>query len=261
MNRTGISGKVAIVTGAGQGIGAAVARAFAELGAEVAAVDRDGDKVTGTAEKLSADGHRVRAYRADVADPAAVTEVVTRVEAEQGPIDVLANVAGVLQVGTVQEITAAEWQRTFAVNTTGVFNVCREVSRHMISRRRGSIVTVGSNAAGVPRHSMAAYAASKAAATMFTKSLGLELAEHGIRCNIVAPGSTDTDMQRGMWSDANGPERVIAGSPETYKAGIPLRKIATPEDIANAVVFLASDEAGHITMHDLYVDGGATLRA
>ncbi|RRO18975.1 2,3-dihydro-2,3-dihydroxybenzoate dehydrogenase [Saccharopolyspora rhizosphaerae] len=261
MNRTGISGQVAFVTGAGQGIGAAVARAFAELGADVAAVDRDGEKATETAEKLAAEGHRARAYRADVADPAAVAEVVTRVEAEQGPIDVLANVAGVLQVGTVQEITDAEWQRTFAVNTTGVFTVCREVSGHMISRRRGCIVTVGSNAAGVPRHSMAAYAASKAAATMFTKSLGLELAEHGIRCNIVAPGSTDTEMQRGMWTDGSGPERVIAGSPETYKAGIPLRKLATPEDIAHAVVFLAPDEAGHITMHDLYVDGGATLRA
>ncbi|MFC7340109.1 2,3-dihydro-2,3-dihydroxybenzoate dehydrogenase [Saccharopolyspora griseoalba] len=261
MNRTGISGKVAIVTGAGQGIGAEVAAALAELGAEVAAVDRNGEQVETVAARLTEQGHRVRAHRADVADPAAVADVVALVEAEQGPVDILANVAGVLQHGTVQEMTDAEWQRTFAVNTTGVFNFCREVSRRMVSRRRGAIVTVGSNAAGVPRHSMSAYAASKAAATMFTKSLGLELAEHGIRCNIVAPGSTDTEMQRGMWADDDGAARVIAGSPETYKAGIPLRKIATPADIANAVVFLASEEAGHITMHDLYVDGGAALRA
>lgn len=261
MNPTGIGGKVAIVTGAGQGIGAEVATELARLGAEVAAVDRNRDKVEALAARLAGQGHLARAYRADVADPAAVAEVVAAVEAEQGPVDILVNVAGVLQHGPVQEITDAEWQRVFAINTTGVFNFCREVSRGMISRRRGSIVTVSSNAAGVPRHSMAAYAASKAAATMFTKSLGLELAEYGIRCNIVAPGSTDTDMQRGMWSDDTGESRVIRGSLETFKAGIPLGKIATPVDIANAVVFLVSDAAGHITMHDLYVDGGATLRA
>jgi len=231
MNRTGISDKVAIVTGAGQGIGAEVAAVLAGLGAEVAAVDRNGQRVESVAARLAGEGHLVRAYGADVADPA-VADVVALVEAEQGPIDILANVAGVLQHGTVQEMTDAEWQRTFAVNTTGVFNVCREVSRRMISRRRGAIVTVGSNAAGVPRHSMSAYAASKAAATMFTKSLGLDLAEHGIRCNIVAPGSTDTEMQRGMWADGDGAAQVIAGSPEIYKAGIPLRKIASPSDIA-----------------------------
>ena len=147
------------------------------------------------------------------------------------------------------------------MNATGVFHMCREVSRRMVPRERGCIVTVSSNAAGVPRHGMSAYAASKAAATLFTKSLGLELAEHGIRCNVVAPGSTDTDMQRGMWSDDQGARRVIEGSPGTFKTGIPLGRLAAPEDIADAVVFLVSDQARHVTMHDLYVDGGATLRA
>ncbi|WP_188987372.1 2,3-dihydro-2,3-dihydroxybenzoate dehydrogenase [Saccharopolyspora thermophila] len=261
MNRTGIGGKVAIVTGAGQGIGAAVTAAFAGLDATVAAVDRNADRVAAVATKLTAKGHQVHAHCADVADSAAVTEVVDRVERELGPVDILANIAGVLQVGTVQELTDEEWHRTFAVNATGVFAMSRAVSRHMIPRRRGAIVTVSSNAAGVPRHGMAAYAASKAAATLFTKSLGLELAEYGIRCNVVAPGSTDTDMQRGMWADERGADRVIAGSPEVFRVGIPLRRLATPEDIADAVVFLASDQARHITMHDLYVDGGATLRA
>ena len=95
---------------------------------------------------------------------------------------------------------------------------------------------------------------------MFTRCLGLELAPHGIRCNIVAPGSTLTPMQTGMWADEHGAQRVIDGSPATYKAGIPLRKLATPDDIAQAVMFLLSDQAGHIAMSDLYVDGGATLR-
>ena len=102
---------------------------------------------------------------------------------------------------------------------------------------------------------------SRAAATMFTRCLGIELAPHGIRCNIVAPGSTLTPMQTGMWADERGAERVIAGLPEQFKTGIPLQKLATPEDVAHSVLFLLSDQASHITMTDLYVDGGATMRA
>ncbi|MGH8089238.1 MAG: SDR family oxidoreductase, partial [Stenotrophomonas sp.] len=134
------------------------------------------------------------------------------------------------------------------------------VVNRMVPRGRGAIVTIASNSAGTARTEMAAYAASKAAATMFTRCLGLELAPHGIRCNIVAPGSTLTPMQTGMWADADGAQRVIDGSLPTYKPGIPLRKLATPDDIAQAVMFLLSNQAGHITMSDLYVDGGATLR-
>jgi 2,3-dihydro-2,3-dihydroxybenzoate dehydrogenase len=106
---------------------------------------------------------------------------------------------------------------------------------------------------------MAAYAASKAAAVMFTKCLGLELAGDGIRCNVVAPGSTDTPMLRGMWADGDGAATVLAGSPGAYRVGVPLGRIGAAEDVADAVLFLASDLARHITMHDLYVDGGAAL--
>jgi len=166
----------------------------------------------------------------------------------------------VLHVGEVAGTSDEDWRRVFAVNADGVFHVGRALARVMSPRRQGAIVTVSSNAAGVPRHGMAAYAASKAAATMFTRCLGLELAPLGIRCNIVAPGSTLTPMQTGMWEDAHGAERVIAGNLDTYKAGIPLRKLATPEDIAHSVMFLLSEQAGHVAMSDLYVDGGATLR-
>lgn len=107
---------------------------------------------------------------------------------------------------------------------------------------------------------MAAYAASKAAAAMFTKCLGLELARSGVRCNVVAPGSTDTPMQRALWNGPDAEQRVIDGDPSTYRTGIPLGRIADPADIAETVAFLASDRARHITMQELYVDGGATLR-
>ena len=143
----------------------------------------------------------------------------------------------------------------------GKSTVGRALARVMAPRRRGALVVVGSNAAGIPRQAMAAYAASKAAATMFVRCLGLELAPHGVRCNVVAPGSTRTPMQTGMWADDQGEARVIAGTLGNFKSGIPLGKLAEPGDIANAVMFLLSEQAGHIAMSDLYVDGGATLRA
>lgn len=246
MRLTGFDGRVALVTGAAGGIGAAMVQALTEAGAQVVATD-----LTAPPGGLAL----------DVRDPAAVEALVARVEAETGPIDLVASVAGVLTTGLVTETDDDNWRHVFSVNTDGVFHLCRAVSRHMLPRRTGAIVVVGSNAGGVPRYGMAAYAASKAATAMFVRSLGLELAPHGIRANLVAPGSTLTPMQTGMWHDDSGAARVIAGLPEQFKTGIPLGKLARPEDIANAAMFLLSDQAGHVTMADLYVDGGATQRA
>ncbi|MDR7273992.1 SDR family oxidoreductase [Catenuloplanes atrovinosus] len=237
------AGRVALVTGAAGGIGAAVVRALAADGATVIGTD------------LAA-GPGVRPL--DVRDAGAVEALVADVEAGVGPIGVLVNVAGVLRVGPVLETTDADWAAVFAVNATGVFHVSRAVARRMAARRSGVIVTVGSNAAGVPRMHMAAYAAAKAAAAHFTRCLGLELAASGVRCNVVAPGSTDTEMLRAV---APCSADVIAGSGDTFKTGIPLGRVAAPSDVADAVAFLVSDRARHVTMHDLYVDGGATLRA
>ena len=257
MRPSGIAGKLAIVTGAAGGIGAEVVRLLLEEGARVLATDARQERLV---EHYGSDSDSLRILALDVTDSHAVDALVAEVEREWGLIAIGVNVAGVLATGLVTETSDDDWQRVFAVNTTGVFNVSRALARVMTPRQRGDIVTVSSNAAGIPRHGMAAYAASKAASTMFTRCLGLELAPHGIRCNIIAPGSTMTDMQTGMWADENGAAKVIAGSLETYKTGIPLQRIATAEDIANSVIFMLSDQARHITMADLYVDGGATLR-
>ncbi|MET8699405.1 2,3-dihydro-2,3-dihydroxybenzoate dehydrogenase [Kitasatospora sp. NPDC004723] len=274
MQQSELAGAVAIVTGAGQGIGAAVTRALVASGAVVAAADRNPGPLAALADELAqrpgdpvasgpAAGGPVHPYLLDVTDAAAVESTVALVEDQLGPVGVLVNVAGILRAAPVTELSDQDWADTFAVNTTGVFHASRAVGRRMAERGGGVIVTVGSNAAGVPRTGMAAYAASKAAATMFTRCLGLELGRSGVRCNIVSPGSTDTEMQRALWHDdaAAAERRVIDGDLSGYRVGIPLGRIAQPADIAEAVAFLVSDRARHITMHDLYVDGGATLRA
>lgn len=260
-----LTGRLALVTGAGRGIGEAVVRALVARGCRVLATDAAPEGVDALAREH--DGSVV-ARELDVTDAAAVEALVAGAEEEFGALDIAVNVAGILRCSPVIELTDEDWRATFAVNTDGVFHVSRSVARRMADRGAGSIVTVASNAAGIPRTAMAAYAASKAASVMFTKCLGLELAPRGVRCNTVSPGSTLTDMQRGMWpadeaGDDRGPaaRRVIAGDLASFRTGIPLGRIAEPSDIAEAVAFLVSDRARHITLHDLYVDGGATLRA
>lgn len=251
--------RVALVTGAAGGIGAAVVRALGERGAVVAAVDRDGTRLREVAEKLAADGARVTAYPADVTRRHEVEGLVEVVERDLGPVEYLVNAAGVLRPGEARSVTDEDWTATFAVNATGVFLVSTAVVNRMVPRARGAIVTVTSNAAATPRADMAAYAASKAAASMFTRCLGLEVARHGVRCNLVAPGSTDTPMLRSLWTDQSGLGTTLWGRLDKYRVGIPLGRIAQPADIAAAVAFLLSDGARQITMQQLTVDGGAGL--
>ncbi|MFF3500911.1 2,3-dihydro-2,3-dihydroxybenzoate dehydrogenase [Streptomyces sp. NPDC003247] len=258
-----LAGRLALVTGAARGIGAAVVEVLAERGARVLATDVDAPAAEALAVRY---GDRVVARALDVTDATAVEDAVAETERSLGPLDIVVNVAGILRGAAVVELDDADWAAVFAVNTDGVFHVSRAAARRMTSRGRGSIVTVASNAAGVPRSGMAAYAASKAAAVMFTKCLGLEVARHGVRCNTVSPGSTLTDMQRALWERSPGGAEagrraVLDGDPDAYRTGIPLGRIAEPVDVAHAVAFLVSDRARHITLHDLYVDGGATLRA
>lgn len=249
--------KLILVTGAAQGIGAAIVRSLVQAGARVAGLDIQADKLN--ALQAALEPERCRAYRVDVSHSLEVDQAVEQIERDWGPIAGLVNGAGILRNQSVVSLTDADWEQTFAVNTTGVFYVSRSVARRMMPRQSGAIVTVSSNAASVPRQQMAAYAASKAAATHFTRCLGLELADFGIRCNVVSPGSTDTPMQHTLWTDAAAQQAVLMGSLKTFRTGIPLGRIASPEDIAEGVLFLLSEQARHITLHDLRIDGGATL--
>ncbi|PFH11621.1 2,3-dihydro-2,3-dihydroxybenzoate dehydrogenase [Collimonas sp. PA-H2] len=253
--------KVVLITGAAQGIGAAVAQAMARQGARLALFDVQPQALAQQADALAGSGAQVLGIVVDVSDSTAVNAAVERVERELGPIDILVNAAGILRLGSALDCSDADWDKTFSVNVGGVFRLCRAVASRMAPRRRGVIVTVASNASAVPRQQMAAYAASKAASAHFTRCLGLELAVHGIRCNVVSPGSTDTAMQRQLWTSEEHKQAVINGSLEQFRLGIPLSRIADATDIADAVIFLASERARHITMHELCVDGGATLGA
>jgi 2,3-dihydro-2,3-dihydroxybenzoate dehydrogenase len=243
------AGQRVLVTGAASGIGRRIAERFGQAGAEVIGLD------------LRAEGAPCRIVRADLSDPRQVAAASDELKVEAERLDVLVNAAGVLRTGPAEALTPDDWHACMAVNANGVFHLLRHWIPLFKRQRHGAIVTVSSNAAHVPRMGMAAYCASKAAVSALTRCVGLELAPYGVRCNLVSPGSTDTPMLTGMLGDPAGTERLIAGLPETFKLGIPLGKIASPDDVADVVLYLASDRAGHVTLQDIVVDGGSTLGA
>jgi 2,3-dihydro-2,3-dihydroxybenzoate dehydrogenase len=245
------AGRIALVTGAAGDIGRAIAATLAAGGARVAVSDLAGAARPADLATL--------AMPCDVGDARAVEALVDAVEQRLGPIDHLAHTAGVLRVADTVDLAEDDWDHCMRVNARGTFLVTRAVARRMVARRRGSIVVIGSNAASAPRAGMAAYAASKAAVHQQVRCLALELAPLGIRCNLVSPGSTDTAMQRAFASTDADRERILRGDPTRFRLGVPVGRIARPQDVAESVAFLLSDRARHIVLHDLRVDGGATL--
>ncbi|EAQ5859163.1 2,3-dihydro-2,3-dihydroxybenzoate dehydrogenase [Salmonella enterica] len=245
------SDKTVWVTGAGKGIGYATALAFVDAGARVIGFDRE----------FTQENYPFATEVMDVADAAQVAQVCQRVLQKTPRLDVLVNAAGILRMGATDALSVDDWQQTFAVNVGGAFNLFSQTMAQFRRQQGGAIVTVASDAAHTPRIGMSAYGASKAALKSLTLTVGLELAGCGVRCNVVSPGSTDTDMQRTLWVSEDAEQQRIRGFGEQFKLGIPLGKIARPQEIANTILFLASDLASHITLQDIVVDGGSTLGA
>lgn len=245
------SGKNVWVTGAGKGIGYATALAFAGAGA----------RVTGFDLAFEQQNYPFATEVLDVASAADVARVCARLLAQQERLDVLVNAAGILRMGATDALSQEDWQQTFAVNVGGAFNLFQATMAQFRQQQGGAIVTVASDAAHTPRMGMSAYGASKAALKSLALTVGLELSASGVRANIVSPGSTDTDMQRTLWTSDDAEQKRIAGFGEQFKLGIPLGKIARAEEIASTILFLASDYASHITLQDIVVDGGSTLGA
>ncbi|ECE9220415.1 TPA: 2,3-dihydro-2,3-dihydroxybenzoate dehydrogenase EntA [Salmonella enterica subsp. enterica serovar Javiana] len=245
------SDKTVWVTGAGKGIGYATALAFVDAGARVIGFDRE----------FTQENYPFATEVMDVADAAQVAQVCQRVLQKTPRLDVLVNAAGILRMGATNALSVDDWQQTFAVNVGGAFNLFSQTMAQFRRQQGGAIVTVASDAAHTPRIGMSAYGASKAALKSLALTVGLELAGCGVRCNVVSPGSTDTDMQRTLWVSEDAEQQRIRGFGEQFKLGIPLGKIARPQEIANTILFLASDLASHITLQDIVVDGGSTLGA
>ncbi|EBF0224813.1 2,3-dihydro-2,3-dihydroxybenzoate dehydrogenase [Salmonella enterica] len=243
------SDKTVWVTGAGKGIGYATALAFVDAGARVFGFDRE----------FTQENYPFATEVMDVADAAQVAQVCQRVLQKTPRLDVLVNAAGILRMGATDALSVDDWQQTFAVNVGGAFNLFSQTMTQFRRQQGGAIVTVASDAAHTPRIGMSAYGASKAAQKSLALTVGLELAGCGVRCNVVSPGSTDTDMQRTLWVSEDAEQQRIRGFGEQFKLGIPLGKIARPQEIANTILFLASDLASHITLQDIVVDGGSTL--
>lgn len=256
MELAGIRDAGIVVTGAAQGIGEGVARHLAAGGARLALIDRQADAVSAFAGELEATG-----IAADLTDEASVDRAVADAEKALGGIAGLVNIAGVQHLGPLLEQSAEDFDAHFAVNLRGTWLVSRAAARLMTDRGAGSIVTVSSNAARVPRVRQGAYCASKAGVSQLMRVLALELGPLGVRVNTVAPGATETPMIRSMMEDMGFGEAMLKGDLDAFRTGVPLGRIAQVQDVADAVAFLLSDQSRYITMHEMVVDGGASLGA
>jgi len=256
-----LKGQVALVTGAGQGIGRASATALAQAGASVVAVDIDGALAERAARALAVHQHPTLPIAADVGDLADIKRMVDRSIAEFGRIDILVNNAGVTRRADIMDLTEADWDRIHRVNAKGCFFCLQTVARTMIPRRSGRIINIASIAGkGYAGASNAAYAASKGAVISLTRTAAQQLARHNLNVNAVCPGVTRTAL-----SDANLRVRAeeegltLQAMEKRRAAAIPLKRANDPEDVAAMVVFLASPGARNITGQSYNVDGGLIL--
>jgi NAD(P)-dependent dehydrogenase (short-subunit alcohol dehydrogenase family) len=249
-----LKGRLALVTGAAGGIGRSIALALADNGATVAVNDVTNGEPT--CEEIRRRGGKAAFYLADVSDVDAVRAMVANVERDQGPIDILVNNAGV-NVGRdrcpIDEFLDSDWHRIIRVDLDGVFYCSRAVSARMVKRRKGTIINIGSVFGVVPARLQCAYTAAKAGVLNFTRSHALEVGQYGVRVNGIAPGSILTEGTKALFYNPESKQKA-----ESLLSHIPLGIPGEPEDIAAAVLYLASDDAKYVTGHVLVVDGGWT---
>ncbi|WP_020660436.1 SDR family NAD(P)-dependent oxidoreductase [Amycolatopsis benzoatilytica] len=256
MTTTKLNGQVAVVTGAASGLGRAIAETFAEEGAEVALLDRDGAAAAEAAAKLRANGASALDIRVDVSSVAEVDAAIDQVLTSLGRIDVLCNSAGVLASGTLASTSVDDWDRCFAVNAKGTFLCCRAAIPHMVAIGGGAIVNLASVAALAGMPGFAAYSASKGAVVSLTRSIAVDFGAQGVRANVICPGTVPTAMTERMLLDrgCGDPQAGIQATMTKY----PLRRLGIPSEIARAALFLAGDDSSFVTGTVVPVDGGLT---
>ncbi|MHB1958381.1 MAG: SDR family NAD(P)-dependent oxidoreductase [Acidobacteriaceae bacterium] len=247
---TKLSRRVALITGGASGIARAVAILFAREGASVVVADADVPGGSETVEKIRAAGGRASFAELDVSQAAQVSQVVEKTLDQFGGLHVLFNGAGVLAYGTVLETAEEEWARVLSINLTGTYLCCRAALPSMVKQGRGSIVNVASTTGAHDACARAAaYVSSKGGVTLLTRAMAIDHAKQGIRVNAICPGPTDTPMLR---------KALTAEQLDSFAKTFPMGRLGRPEEIANAALFLASDDASFVTGSTLYVDGGQT---
>ena len=244
----GLAGRVCVVTGGGGGIGRAVAVNLAQAGAHVAAIDRDEQGLAKTREQLPGNRHVIAPC--DVTSADSIAAASETIEKALGPASVLVNAAGILRPGTLDTLSLAEWNLVLSVNLTGYFLCAQTFGRQMRQHKRGSLVHVASIAASNAQGKSGAYSVSKAGVVMLSRQLASEWGPDGIRSNVVSPGMVVTPMSQAFYD--------TPGVTERRSAVTPTRRVGMPQDIADAVTFLASDRASYINGDEIVVDGGFT---